>query len=526
MKSRWSDSDLQAVVQRAKEKNQNLDLATSVYSTRLLGLDPEMVLHGGGNTSGKTTMETMDETKIDAICFKGGGWDMDTIEGPGLPALNMESLCDLTKLDAMTDVEMVRELRRLPSDPTSPNPSVEVILHALIPAKHVDHTHSNAIVSIANQPDGEALPRPIAAKLYELAAAVKQAVEDHIANYSAHFERTSDRAGSGLKMLDPAPRAFYIPGVGIFAAGKSLKVANVGADVIEATIDVIFQPEGFGTFEPISEEDLFDIEYWSLEQIKLATVTEQPLSRQIAIVTGAASGLGLGVTKALKAQGAEVAMMDIAANRLADAATDVGGFPVTCDVTNEGDVAKAVAKVVEQFGGVDILISNAGAAFSGALLYSKADEFQNAFDLSFWSHHVMAREVVKVMKVQETGGALVSNISKQSVDPGSEIGPYGTSEAAHMVPMKQYAVEHEAVGITPNDLNADRIRTGLLTDDIVVERSKARDVNPEESIRGNLMKREVFAEDDARAFVHLAKGRTTIGSVLSVDGGNAAAMLR
>ncbi|MEO9819125.1 MAG: bifunctional aldolase/short-chain dehydrogenase [Paracoccaceae bacterium] len=682
MKSRWSDAQFQAVLQEAERNGQNLDLATRVYTTRLLGSDPELVLHGGGNTSVKTTMHSMDGTAIDAICVKGSGWDMGTIQAPGLPALELAPLRDLAKLDAMTDIEMVREQRRLLLDPSSPNPSVEAILHALIPAKHVDHTHANVIVGITNQPGGEALtrelfpdsiivpyvmpgfdlakacahhisknpdatsmvlikhgiftwsddakeayedmialvdraeqrlaqgkakpftsvslpktlaqpheiapilrgalaqdsglegapkrlvlvhrsnekilhfcnsdtlssltnrgnatpehvihikrtgvalPAPESGKVEAFAHDVKQAVAAFSADYAAYFERNNARAGGGLTMLDAAPRAFYVPGVGIFAAGKSLKVANVAADVVEATIDVITKAEGVDAFEALPEEDLFDLEYWSLEQIKLAKVAEQPLSRQVALVTGAASGLGLEIAKALKAQGADVAMMDIAADKLAKAASDVGGFAVPCDVTNEGAVAKAVSDVVNRFGGIDILMSNAGAAFQGAMVALETDNFRKAFDLNFWSHHYMARAVVHVMEAQGTGGALVFNISKQSVNPGPDFGPYGTSKAALMALMKQYAVEHGASGITSNGVNADRIRTGLLTDDFVAARSEARGVTPEDYMRGNLLKREVMASDVADAFVHLAKARTTTGAVVTVDGGNVAAMMR
>ncbi|MEP5068236.1 bifunctional aldolase/short-chain dehydrogenase, partial [Roseibium sp.] len=541
MNSRWSDAQVQAVLQAAENDGQNLDLAMRVYTTRLLGSDPELVLHGGGNTSVKTTMYAMDGSAIDAICVKGSGWDMGTIEAPGLPALELGALRDLAKLDTMTDVAMVREQRRLLLDPNSPSPSVEAILHALIPAKHVDHTHANAIVGITNQPNGEALtrelfpdsiivpyempgfilakacarylaenpaatsmvlikhgiftwsddaqkayedmialvdraeqrlakgdpkpftpislptalakpeeiapilrgalaqesglegapkrlvlvhrtseqildfcnadnlaslvnrgnatpehvihikrtgvalPTPEAGELGAFAGEVKQAVADFKADYTTYFERNNKRVGGGLTMLDPAPRVFYVAGVGAFAAGKSLKSANVAGDVAEATIDVITSAEGVDAFEALDEADLFDLEYWSLEQIKLAKVAEQPLSRQVALVTGAAGGLGLEIARTLKAQGAEVAMMDIAVDRLAKAAEAIGGFAVPCDVTNETAVAEAVGKITCRFGGIDILMSNAGAAFQGAMVALETDDFRKAFDLNFWS---------------------------------------------------------------------------------------------------------------------------------------------
>ena len=274
------------------------------------------------------------------------------------------------------------------------------------------------------------------------------------------------------------------------------------------------------------EADLFDVEYWSLEQAKLANQVEKPLSRQIAVVTGGASGLGLAVAKALRDEGAEVAILDIAPDGVAAAAKSIGALGVVCDVTDAQAVDRAVAEVVKAFGGVDILISNAGAAFQGSLTTVPDAVFEKAFALNFWAHHYVARAAVRVMETQTTGGALVFNVSKQAVNPGPDFGPYGTSKAALMALMRQYAIEHGASGITSNAVNADRIRTGLMTDEMVAERSKARGVTPDAYMRGNLLKREVLASDVAAAFVHLVKARASTGAVVTVDGGNVAAMLR
>jgi len=159
MKSRWSDPEFRSIVDGYVRSGLNRDLATRVYTTRLLGGDPELVLHGGGNTSVKTVAKDADAGEVAVICVKGSGWDMATIEPPGLPAVRLKELAALARFDALSDMEMVRQQRRLLMDPAAPNPSVEAILHALIPARHVDHTHANAIVSITNQPDGEALVR-------------------------------------------------------------------------------------------------------------------------------------------------------------------------------------------------------------------------------------------------------------------------------------------------------------------------------------------------------------------------------
>jgi rhamnose utilization protein RhaD (predicted bifunctional aldolase and dehydrogenase)/NAD(P)-dependent dehydrogenase (short-subunit alcohol dehydrogenase family) len=682
MKSRWSDSEFRSVVDGYVRSGLNLDLATRVHTTRLLGGDPQLVLHGGGNTSVKTAVTDADGGEVKVLCVKGSGWDMATIEPAGLPAVRLSELAALARFDELTDMEMVRQQRRLLLDPGAPNPSVEAILHALIPAKHVDHTHANAIVALTDQPDGEtlareifpnaiivpyvmpgfvlakvcakalaaapgatsmilmkhgiftwsddarlsyeamidlvdraerrlmkgrprpftpaaqpaslaspaeimpilrgrlarptavegrpkrmmlafraspaildlcnavnaadlvsrgnatpdhilhvkrtglALPAPEAGKLDAFAARLDSALADYVAGYKAYFERNNVRVGGDRVMLDPLPRVFYVAGLGIFAAGASAKGAKVAADIAEATVDVIAKAEGLHGFEPLPEADLFDVEYWSLEQAKLAKQTEKPLSRQIAVVTGGASGLGLAVVKALRDEGAEVAILDIAADGVAAAAKSTGALGLVCDVTDARAVDRAVAEVVKAFGGVDILISNAGAAFQGSLTTVSDEVFEKAFALNFWSHHYVARAVVRVMETQATGGALVFNVSKQAVNPGPDFGPYGASKAALMALMRQYAIEHGASGITSNAVNADRIRTGLMTDKMVAERSKARGVTPDAYMRGNLLKREVLASDVAAAFVHLVKARASTGAVVTVDGGNVAAMLR
>ena len=373
---------------------------------------------------------------------------------------------------------------------------------------------------------GLALPAPRADDLAGFAAAVKSAVKAYAEDYRAYFERNNARVGGAKTMLDPSPRALYVPGVGVFAAGPTAKQARVGADVIEATIEVITKAEGIGGWAPLDEADLFDIEYWSLEQIKLTKNVEKPLTRQIAVVTGAASGLGLAIAEALRAEGAELALIDIAREPLQAAAKRLGALPVVCDLTDPTAVDAAFAEIAERFGGVDIVASNAGAAFQGAMVEVADTVLQKAFALNLWSHHYVSRAAVRIMKKQGTGGALIYNVSKQAVNPGPDFGPYGLSKSALMALMRQYAIEHGADGITANAVNADRIRTGLMTDEMVTERSRARGLTPENYLRGNLVKREVLASDVAAAFVNLAKARVSTGAVVTVDGGNVAAMMR
>lgn len=250
------------------------------------------------------------------------------------------------------------------------------------------------------------------------------------------------------------------------------------------------------------------------------------LEGQVALVTGGAGGLGLSIAEGLRAAGAQLALLDLAGEEAKRQGERLGGIGLGCDVTNPLAVEEAVNHAVARFGGVDILVSNAGAAHQGALLELEDERFREAFALNFWGHHYAARAAVKVMRRQGTGGALVFNVSKQAVNPGPGLGAYGAPKAALMALMRQYALEHGSDGITSNAINADRIRTGLMTERMVEERSQARGLTPDQYMRGNLLRREVTGKDVAEAVVHLARARASTGAVLSVDGGNVAAMMR
>jgi len=684
MKSKWSEADFASIVGAYEHAGVSRDVAIRTYTTRLLGSEPKLVLHGGGNTSVKTTLIDHDGSPVEDLCVKGSGWDMGKIEPAGLPALHLAPLKAMVNYASLSDDDMVMLQRRLLLDPASPNPSVEAILHAILPFKHVDHTHANAIVALTNQPRGEDIirelfpemivvpyvmpgfdlskaclkafserpdapgmillkhgiftwsddpreayenmiaaidraekriaqgrPRPFGNASAELPAGlasiadiapilrgaialpgtgegrprrfviehrssddildfcgapnaaalvrrgnatpehvihikrygvalpapkangvdlwakqVKEAVASYAADYKAYFERNNARVGGGKKMLDPMPRVFYVEGIGLFAAGATQKSARICADVAEATIEVIRGAEGIGRFAALSEEDLFDIEYWSLEQVKLTKQTEKPLTRQVAAVTGGAGGLGLAIAEMLKSQGAEIALIDIDAERVAAEAKRLGGLAISCNLPDPAAAEQAIARIAEEFGGIDILVSNAGAAFQGALTAVDDALFRAAFDLNFWSHHYIARAAIGVMQRQGTGGSLVFNVRKQAVNPGPDFGPYGTSKSALMALMRQYALEHAVDGITVNAVNPDRIRTVLMTDEMVEERARARGVTPEVYMRGNLLKREVLSEDVAEAVLHLVHARTSTGAVITVDGGNVAAMMR
>jgi len=686
MKSGWVESEAQAAIEHYARLGVGRDLALRVYTTRLLGRDPALVLHGGGNTSVKTTMPDLLGEEVAVLCVKGSGADMAVIEPAGLPAVRLERLRKLRARTALSDEDMVRLQRENLIEPAAPNPSVETLLHAFLPHKFVDHTHANAILSLVDQPDGEAicagvydgrigvvpyvmpgfalaklaadvydakpdveglilhkhgiftfgesaseayermialvtlaeerlrknrkavfataqLPQaiaPVAAvapvlrgacslkddkiegawrrlildfratpgilnfvngaelkrysqaglvtpdhtirtknwplivaapergKADDFKAAAHAAVQAFIAHYQAYFARQNARVGGIKKPLDPLPRVALVPGLGLFGFGRSKKDARIAADLAECAAAAITDAEAIGRFESISEADMFDMEYWSLEQAKLGVAKELPLAGQVAVITGAGGTIGAATAKAFAAAGAEVALLDLDEGAAKEKAKAIGGaaLAVGCDVTDPASVPAAFERVAEAFGGVDVVVSNAGAAWQGRI--GEVDEavLRKSFELNFYGHQRVAQAAVKMMLAQGTGGCLLFNVSKQAVNPGPNFGPYGLPKAATLFLVRQYAVDYGSDGIRANAVNADRIRSGLLNDAFIAERSKARGVSERDYLSGNLLGREVTAEDVAQAFLHQALELKTTGDVTTVDGGNIAAAMR
>jgi NAD(P)-dependent dehydrogenase (short-subunit alcohol dehydrogenase family) len=319
-----------------------------------------------------------------------------------------------------------------------------------------------------------------------------------------------------------------VPGLGLFGLGESAKAATIAADIAEATVEGITDAEAIGTFTSISEADLFDCEYWPLELAKLGARKRLPLAGQVAVITGAGGAIGAATAKAFAEAGAEVALLDLNLEAAQTKASAIGraALALQCDVTDTASVAKAYDAVVARFGGVDILVSNAGAAWQGKI--GEVDEtiLRKSFELNFFAHQKMAQGAVRIMRAQGTGGCLLFNVSKQAVNPGPDFGPYGLPKAATLFLVRQYALDYGADGIRANAVNADRIRSGLLTADFIKERAKARGLTEKDYMSGNLLQREVTADDVAQAFLAQALALKTTADVTTVDGGNIAAALR
>lgn len=374
-----------------------------------------------------------------------------------------------------------------------------------------------------------ALPAaPGAGELKEFAAAARDAVERYASDYRAYFERHNLRHRGTKTMLDPTPRVVLVPGLGLFGVGPSAREAAVVADLAETWVETVLGAERLGRFEPIGESDQFDMEYWSLEQAKLGRGGEKPLARQVVLITGGAGAIGRAVGRAFAAEGAEVVLVDLDAKQAGIVAREAGprALGVAADVTDPAAVWAAFDRACETFGGVDIIVSNAGAAWAGAMATLPDETLRKSFELNFFSHQHVAQNAVRVLRAQGTGGALLFNASKQAVNPGPDFGAYGIPKAATLALARQYALEHGRDGIRVNAVNADRIRSGLLTEDMIASRAQARGVSAGDYLAGNLLGQEVTAEDVAQAFVHQALARRTTGGVTTVDGGNVAAMLR
>jgi NAD(P)-dependent dehydrogenase (short-subunit alcohol dehydrogenase family) len=286
--------------------------------------------------------------------------------------------------------------------------------------------------------------------------------------------------------------------------------------------------------QPATEVDIFDVEYWSLEQAKLAKKgPAKPLEGRVAFVTGAASGIGLAISRTLLAAGAHVTLTDKneeAIDRVGDQLTETYGdrvFALPCDVTLPDDVRSSIRKTSLRFGGLDIVVSNAGRPYEGAIHDDKGDSALRAsLDVNLLGHQNVARFASELLIHQGAGGALLFNASKSAFNQGPNFGPYAIPKAALVALMRQYAVDLAPYGIRSNAVNADRIRTALFDGGMLEVRARARGVGVDEYFRANLLRRETTANDVAQAFLYLASADATTGCVITVDGGNSSAFPR
>ena len=653
MKSLWDD---------AEAARFSGTLGPRVYTSRLLGREKSLVLHGGGNTSVKLRERDLFGEPRDVLYVKGSGWDLESIEAAGFTPVDLQYVRRLARLPALSDPQMVSELNTHVFRAAAPAPSVETLLHAVLPQSYVDHTHADAVLSICNAPHGadrirevygervvvipyvmpgfdlaahcarafdeQAHARTIgmvlmshgmfsfgadARESYErmielvslaeaylvrhdawrvqlpeprpatpareaiaelrreistvagapmilrrnrspkfLAFAQHPALErlsqqgpatpDHVirtkpvpmlgtgvaaygARYAAYFERHAPQAKAPKSMLDPAPRMVLDAAIGFIAVGRSAKDAAIVEDLYDHTIDVILRAEALGGWRAVSERDLFEIEYWDLEQAKLRSAGPAPAySGEVALVTGGASGIGRACVEAFLRRGAAVVALDRSAS-VAEPTNRADLLGLQCDVTDPQALSRALDAGVERFGGLDMLVLNAGVfPQTQPVAEISPSAWQAAMAVNVEANLQLLQQSHPLLKRAPRGGRVVVIGSRNVAAPGPGAAAYSASKAALNQLVRVTALEWAADGIRINSLHPDAVYdTALWTDALLASRAKAYGMSVEQYRRRNLLATEVTSRDVAELAAEMCGSlfaKTTAAQV-PVDGGNA-----
>lgn len=656
MQNRWNDAEAAQYPDLLQQR---------VYTSRLLGRDPALVLHGGGNTSAKARVKNIFGEEEDILYVKGSGWDLASIEAPGFSPCRLAPLLRLATLEQLSDTDMARELQLSMTDPSAPAPSVEAILHALLPHTFVDHTHADAIIAVTNAVGGEARVREIygdtlivipyvmpgfklvraVAGLYQsqagpqtlglllmnhgifsfgatakesyerMIALVTQAEEalakakgnarpaqkketpktapaekqvelaalrsevsktagfplilsthddptcldfarredvgiisqqgtatpDHIIRikrvpllgrdvaayagaYRAYFEEHAPRATQALTMLDPAPRVILDPELGLVTIGRSANDAAIAEDIYRHTIEIIETATLLGGYYAIPVADAFDMEYWELEQAKLKRQgAPKAFAGEIALVTGAASGIGKACVAALLARGAAVVGLDLnpAITALHTRKDFLG---LVCDVTDEAALAAAFEETVRRFGGLDMLVLNAGIFPPAKKIAELPDsEWERVLRINLDSNLALLRRAHPLLKLAPRKGRVVVIGSKNVPAPGPGVGAYSASKAALTQLARVAALEWGPDGIRVNVLHPNAVfDTGIWTEEVLQKRAASYGLSVQEYKTNNVLHVEVASRDVAELAAEMCGPlfAKTTGAQLPVDGGN------
>ena len=653
MKSLWTD---------AEAAQFEGDLAQRVYSSRLLGRDKTLVLHGGGNTSVKIVQKDILGREESILYVKGSGWDLEKIEAAGFSPVRMEHLVALAALEALPDPQMVNEMRTHMLRADAPTPSVEAILHAILPYKYVDHTHANAVLTLCNTAEGEhrirelygesvvvipyvmpgfdlarlcarifpreakpatigmvlmnhgifsfgadaresyermialvdraekalakqgawevdapraaptheAVRRQVAGLRRELArttgapviltchsdeaslafarrpdvAAISgrgPATPDHVIRtkrvplvgrdvaayaraYAAYFSEHSSAAREPKTMLDPAPRVVVDPELGVCTAGRTAGEAQVVFDIYSHTMQIIQRAERLGGWKALPARDIFEVEYWDLEQAKLRKGgASPPFAGEVALVTGAASGIGKACVQSFLARGAAVVGIDIdpAVTTLHQRPDFLG---IACDVTDATRLAAALERSVRAYGGLDMLVLNAGIFPGGTRIESLSDEdWERVMRVNLDANLRLMREAQPLLKLAPRGGRVAVIGSKNVPAPGPGAAAYSASKAALVQLARVAALEWGADGIRVNMLHPNAVfDTGIWTEEVLAERAKHYGLSVEAYKKNNVLRVEVTSRDVAELAAEACGPlfAKTTGAQVPVDGGN------
>ncbi|MDH5612137.1 MAG: bifunctional aldolase/short-chain dehydrogenase [Gammaproteobacteria bacterium] len=638
-------------------------LQLRVYTSRLLGQNPDLVLHGGGNTSVKITEKNIFGDDEEILYVKGSGWDLGNIEAEGFAPVKLNVLMHMAGLEQLSDSDMVSMQRAAMTNPYAPNPSVEAVLHAIIPFKYVDHTHADAVVTITNTPDGENIIREIygdrilivpyvmpgfvlAKKIYDMTRNIDWSLydgmillnhgvftfdeeakssyekminivsraEDYLATKTTSKTSTDHRTELDLKLLagirkkvsvlrgaavyaltdsstdagsfasldnvdaiatrgpltpdhiirtkkspliiqsdatinttevddysdsyqsyfdknsneqqiclDHAPRWAIWKKQGLISFGTTLKEARIISDISSHTIKAIQTSEQLGGWTALPEKDLFEMEYWELEQAKLSKSKSSPeFQGKIALVTGAASGIGKACVEALLKKGAAVAALDInpAIKGLFNR-SDV--IEITCDVSNDTALKNAVEETVRYFGGLDILVTNAGIFTANENIENMSDDtWQLSMDINLTSHQRLMKYCIPFLR-HGIDPAIIIIASKNVPAPGPGASAYSAAKAGLTQLARVAAFELGKDNIRVNTIHPNAVfDTGVWTEEMLQGRAKSYGISVEEYKANNVLHTEVTSKNVADmmcAMAGQAFAKTT-GSQVPVDGGN------
>ena len=366
----------------------------------------------------------------------------------------------------------------------------------------------------------------------DLRRALEQEVEKYRNGYTDWFR--AHRRGS-MEMRNPNPSVVLVPGIGMWTAGRDARAMTVASDIYHHTISIMSGAQAVNQYTSLSEEDAYDAEYWPLELYKLTLLPpERELARRVALVTGAARGIGRAIARRLAQEGAHVAIADIETTGVQEAAAEINAelgagrcIAVSLDVTSPEHVVEAFRQAVLAFGGVDILVSNAGIAPTGTLDQIALADWQRSLDVNATGHLLVAQEAIRIMREQGLGGSLVFIATKNVTAPGRGFGAYSAAKAAEVQLARVLAIENGSYGIRSNIINPDAVfqDSGLWSQELREERASAHGIaasDLEDFYRQrNLLQAFITPGDVAEAALFLVSDRSakTTGCILTVDGG-------
>jgi rhamnulose-1-phosphate aldolase/alcohol dehydrogenase len=365
-----------------------------------------------------------------------------------------------------------------------------------------------------------------------LRAAIAHGLETYASAYDLYYEK---HAKGGEPKLEPFPRVVLIPGVGMFTAWKDARHTRIVADIYHHTIHVMREARGMGDYRSLDVQDTFDVEYWPMELYKLTLAPpEKELERRVALVTGGAHGIGRAVARRLAAEGCHVVVTDVDGDAASVVARDLCdrhgperalGLPL--DVTDESAVTAAFHETVVAYGGLDVVVSNAGMAHSSPIDAMDLNDWRRSLEVNATGHFLVSRAALRILKEQAIGGGLVFIASKNVLAPGKDFGAYSAAKAAETQLARVLAIEAGEHGIRVNLVNPDAVfqDSHLWSDAVREERARAHGV-PVDRLEDfyrqrNLLKVRVLAEDVAETVLWLASDRSskTTGCIIPVDGG-------